>query len=86
MQICNLPGVSEFLIYAPTADRQDEFLHLCLPNALWDEVYSWTTGLWLLKEDKNSRLPQWYSLNRNPRLVGITPLLRAPSKRVTIVS
>ena len=34
LQICNLPGVSEFLVYAPTADRQDDFLHLCLPNAL----------------------------------------------------
>ncbi len=85
VQICNLPGVSEFLIYAPTTDRHDDFLHLCLPNALWDDVYSWTTRLWLLEEDKNSTLPQRYSLRGKSRLVGITPLLGAPSKRVTIV-
>ncbi|KAK0507546.1 hypothetical protein JMJ35_010069 [Cladonia borealis] len=86
VQICNLPGVSEFLIYAPITDRQDDFLHLCLPNALWDDVYSWTTRLWLLEEDKNSTLPQRYNLRGKSRLVGITPLLGAPSKRVTIVS
>ena len=86
VQICNLPGVSEFLTYAPATDRQDDFLHLCLPSALWDDVYSWTTRLWLLEEDKNSTLPQRYSLRGKSRLVGITPLLAAPSKRVTIVS
>ena len=86
VQICNLPGVSEFLIYAPITDRQDDFLHLCLPSALWDDVYSWTTRLWLLEEDKNSTLPQRYSLRGKSRLVGIMPLPGAPSKRVTIVS
>ena len=86
VQICNLPGVSEFLIYAPATDRQDEFLHLCLPSALWDDVYSWTTRLWLLEEDKNSTLPQRYSLRGKSRLVGVTPLPGASSKRVTIVS
>ena len=84
VRTCNLPRVSEFLIYAPTTDRQDDFLHLCLPNALWDDVYSWTTRLWLLEKDKNSTLPQRYSLRGKSRLVGIAPLLGAPSKRVTL--
>ena len=86
VQICNLPGVSELLVYAPTDDRQDDFQHLCLPNALWDDVYSWTTRLWLLEEDKNSRLPQQYSLRGKSKLVSVTPLMGAPSRRVTIVS
>ena len=86
VQLCNLPRVSEFLIYAPATDRQDDFLHICLPNALLGRrVYRWTTRLWLLEEDKKSTLPQWYSLRGKSRLVGITSLLGAPSKRVTIV-
>ena len=86
VQICHLPGVSEFLMYALTSDRQDDFLHVCLPTALWDDVYSWSIRLWLLEEDKNSTLPQRYSLRGKSRLVSITPFLAAPSRRVTIVS
>lgn len=84
VQMCSIPEVSMFLVYAPAAGTQEQF-HLAMPKALWDDSYRWMSRLWLLQENKFSTLPHQYSLNGKSRLAGIAPLPGVPGVRVTIV-
>lgn len=84
VQICNIPNVPGFLIYAPAADTQKPF-HLGIPSALWNDEYKWMSRLWLLNEEKTDLLCQRYSLRGKVRLAGICSLPEIPGTRITVV-
>ncbi|KAL8702788.1 MAG: hypothetical protein Q9201_004043 [Fulgogasparrea decipioides] len=84
VQICNIPEVSKFLVYVPSAGTQERF-HLGVPKALFNDEYSWMSRLWLLRAEKSGHLPYSYSLGGKSRLAGISPLPEVPGMRVTVV-